>query len=394
MPSRLPRMLVAPDSFKGSLSAPEVAAAIALGIRQALPGEAQIAEVPMADGGEGTLDTLTATGDFERRLCLAHDPLGRPITAHYAVSRAQNRAVVELAAASGLPLLTLAERDPLRASTQGTGEVIRQALADLRPGGEVLLCLGGSATNDAGAGLLSALGARFLDADGQPLPPGGLALRGLHRLDLSGLSPQARQTRFRVACDVTHPLTGPGGASAVFGPQKGASAEDVGRLDAALEQFAGVVAAQLGQDVRDIPGTGAAGGTAAGVLAVLGARLEPGAALVAEASGLSRRLAGEEWQLVWTGEGRLDHQSQHGKVVSAVAGLARQRKIPVVALAGAVEPGAGAGMPGLSAAFAIAPGPLDLDESRARTAELLTLQAAQVTRLWWAVRGVQPIQST
>lgn len=394
MPPQLPRMLVAPDSFKGSLSAPEVAAAIAQGIRQALPDGAYIAQVPMADGGEGTLDTLTAAGDFEQRRCPAHDPLGRPVTARYAVSRAQNRAVVELADASGLTRLTEAERDPLRASTGGTGEVIRQALTDLRPGGEVLLCLGGSATNDAGAGLLSALGVRFLDEAGQLLPPGGLALGHLHQLDLSGLLPQARQTRFRVACDVTHPLTGPEGASAVFGPQKGASAEDVRLLDAALKHFAGVVSAQLGQDVREIPGAGAAGGTAAGVLAVLGARLEPGAALVAEASGLSRQVAEEHWHLVWTGEGRLDHQSRHGKVVSAVAGLARQHGIPVVALAGAVEPGAAESVPGLTAAFAIAPGPLDLNESRARTAELLSLQAAQVTRLWWAVRGVQPIQST
>ncbi|ADY27639.1 glycerate kinase (plasmid) [Deinococcus proteolyticus MRP] len=375
------RVLVAPDSFKGSLDASAAAAAIAAGVGAAAP-DAEICCLPMADGGEGTLDALTAAGGFGRRTMTVTDPLGRPLTGHYAVRA--NSAVVELAVASGLTLLHDAELDPRRASTRGTGELLRAAAAELPLGGQVLLCLGGSAANDAGTGLLRALGVRFLDAHGDPLPEGGAALARLESIDLSGLPDWVRGLNIEVACDVTHPLVGPQGASVVFGPQKGAAPPVVAELDRALTRFADVVQRQLGVALHHLPGAGAAGGTAGGLHAVLGARLRPGAALVAAASGLTRRLGQERWDLVWTGEGCLDPQSAGGKVVSEVAALAGARGFPVVALAGQVDSATLDALPGLTAAFALADRPLSLTESRARTAELLTRQAEQLTRLYAA----------
>lgn len=382
-------MLIAPDSFKGSLKATEAAQAIERGIRQALPG-AVTRLCPMADGGEGTLDALTAGAGYRLERCASSDPLGRPLSAHYALSETDRRAVVELAAASGLPLLSPAERDPLRASTRGTGEVILQAAGRLSAGGEVLVCLGGSATTDGGAGILRALGLRFLDAEGRELPEGGAALRHLARVDASGLRAEVRGLRFRLACDVTNPLTGPQGAAAIYGPQKGASPEQVSELDAALEQLARVTAAQTGRDPRTLSGGGAAGGCAAGLWSWLGAAVERGAPLVAEASGLCRALSTQPWDLLWTGEGRLDAQSSAGKVVSEVARLGEQHGVTVVALAG--EVGENAALTGLTAAFALARGPLSLAESQEKAAELLTLQAEQLTRLWAA--GRQNFKST
>ncbi len=371
------RVVVAPDSFKGSLDAAAVCAAVEEGVRRARP-DAEVLRVPMADGGEGTLDCfLGALGGTEVRLECA-DPLGRPVRARYGLSGDGRSAVVELAAASGLPLVAEDERDPLRADTSGTGALIADAVR--RGAREVLVCLGGSATSDGGTGLLRALGVRFLDAGGRELPPGGGPLARLADIDDSGVPEAVRATRLRVACDVTNPMVGPDGAAAVFGPQKGATPEQVRELDAALGRLADVIAARFGVRVHDLPGAGAAGGACGGLVGVLGAETAPGGDLVADLVGLDAAVAGAD--LVITGEGRLDAQSAAGKVVSVVAGRAARAGAPVVALAGAVAgPLAELHARGLTAAFSIADGPRTLAEMTADAGRLLADAAEQAVRL-------------
>ncbi|MEO3976619.1 glycerate kinase [Streptomyces sp. CAU 1734] len=374
------RIVIAPDSFKGSLGADAACAAIEAGVRRALPG-AEVVLVPMADGGEGTLDCiLGATGGREVGLTAA-DPLGRPVRARYVLGAQARSAVVELASASGLPLLAPEERDPLRAGTAGTGELIRDAIS--RGAREVLVCIGGSASTDGGTGLMRALGVRFEDAGGAELPPGGAALARLARIDTSGVPEAVRRTRFRIACDVTNPLVGPEGAAAVFGPQKGAGPEEVRELDRALVRFADVLADTYGVRVHDLPGAGAAGGTCGGMVAVLGAEPVPGCELVAETVGLAAALDGAD--LVITGEGRLDQQSAAGKVISLVARLAGRNGTPAVALAGEiVHPFDGLHALGLTAAFSIADGPRTLDIMTKSADELLSAAAEQAVRLRFA----------
>ncbi|WP_396448698.1 glycerate kinase [Actinomadura sp.] len=371
------RVVVAPDSFKGSLSAVEVCAAVEAGVRRGAP-HAEVAAVPMADGGEGTLDCfLRARGGAAVEVA-ATDPLGRPVKARYALSGDGRSAVVELAAASGLPLVEDVPPDPMNAATTGTGELIADAVR--RGARDVLVCVGGSASTDGGAGLLRALGVRFLDAAGEELPPGGAALARLASIDDSAVPDAVRATRFRVACDVANPLVGPDGAAAVFGPQKGASPAQVAELDAALTVFADVLAAR-GVRVHDLPGAGAAGGTCGGLVGLLGAEPSGGALLVAEAVGLPSALTGAD--LVITGEGRVDGQSAGGKVVSAVAALARGRGVPCVALAGGVAgPLDELHALGLTAAFSLADGPRTLEELKANAAPLLAAVAEQAVRLF------------
>ncbi len=374
---RAMRVVVAPDSFKGSLSAVEVCAAVEAGVRRGAP-HAEVAAVPMADGGEGTLDCfLRARGGAAVEVA-ATDPLGRPVKARYALSGDGRSAVVELAAASGLPLVEDVPPDPMNAATTGTGELIADAVR--RGARDVLVCVGGSASTDGGAGLLRALGVRFLDAAGEELPPGGAALARLASIDDSAVPDAVRATRFRVACDVANPLVGPDGAAAVFGPQKGASPAQVAELDAALTVFADVLAAR-GVRVHDLPGAGAAGGTCGGLVGLLGAEPSGGALLVAEAVGLPSALTGAD--LVITGEGRVDGQSAGGKVVSAVAALARGRGVPCVALAGGVAgPLDELHALGLTAAFSLADGPRTLEELKANAAPLLAAVAEQAVRLF------------
>jgi glycerate kinase len=371
------RVVVAPDSFKGSLSAVEVCAAVEAGVRRGAP-HAEVAAVPMADGGEGTLDCfLRARGGAAVEVA-ATDPLGRPVKARYALSGDGRSAVVELAAASGLPLVEDVPPDPMNAATTGTGELIADAVR--RGARDVLVCVGGSASTDGGAGLLRALGVRFLDAAGEELPPGGAALARLASIDDSAVPDAVRATRFRVACDVANPLVGPDGAAAVFGPQKGASPAQVAELDAALTVFADVLAAR-GVRVHDLPGAGAAGGTCGGLVGLLGAEPAAGASLVAAAVGLPDALAGAD--LVVTGEGRVDGQSADGKVVSAVAALARERGVPCLALAGGVAgPLDDLHALGLTAAFSLADGPRTLAELTAEAAPLLAAAAEQAVRLF------------
>ncbi len=327
------RLLVAPDKFRGTLTAAEAASAVASGWRRARPGD-EIEEVPLADGGEGTLDVLVDAYGGERKTVPVTGPLGDPADAEWGlIERARGPlAVVEMSRASGLRLLQGHRRDVARATTRGTGELLRVAC---REAGEVLVCIGGSATNDGGAGMAQALGIRLLDGSGRELEPGGAALLRLAAIDASALDGNARRATFLVACDVDNPLTGPQGASAVYGPQKGATPEDVAMLDRALGHLADVIRSDLGLDVREMPGAGAAGGLGAGLVAFLGAELRPGVEVVMEAVGFADRLARAD--LVVTGEGRLDEQSLHGKVPDGVVRAARAAGTPAVILCGRAE---------------------------------------------------------
>lgn len=326
------RIAIAPNAFKGTLSAAQAAERIERGLRQALP-RAEFITIPMADGGDGTMEAVVhATGG---RLVRArvHDPLGREMWAKWGLAGDGERAVIELAQASGLALLSAEERNPLKATTRGTGELI---LAALRRGAKrILVAIGGSATNDGGVGLARALGMRFLDAKGRELPEGGGNLIHLARIDASRIEPLVAKARIDVACDVDNPLFGRRGAAYVYGPQKGATLVMVRRLDLGLRRLAKVARRDLGVDVAEMPGAGAAGGTGGGLVAFLGARLLLGAKLVMEAIDLRKRLEGCD--LVITGEGRLDTQSLHGKAPVAVARLARRMRIPVFAICGSVS---------------------------------------------------------
>lgn len=376
------KLVIAPDSFKESLSAPGVASAIARGWQSIYP-EADIQLCPMADGGEGTVEAVLAATGGECRELQVCGPLGDPVLAHWGwLPDAQ--AVIEMAAASGLHWVAPTQRDARITTTRGTGELILAALdAGAR---RIILGIGGSATNDAGAGLLEALGVRLLDGAGQPVAPGGAALLDVQRIDLTGLDSRLAQVEVLVAADVDNPLCGPRGASHVFGPQKGASPEQVQQLDKALGHFADVMAAALGEDHRDIPGVGAAGGLGFAAKAVLGASFRPGIELVAELSGLADAVQGAD--LVITGEGRLDGQSLHGKTPVGVARVARAAGVPVIALAGSLGEGyQSLYEAGIDAAFSLTPGPISLQQAMTDAGQQLQSRAADIARLWRLAAG-------
>ncbi|KFA93088.1 glycerate kinase [Archangium violaceum] len=324
------RWLVAPQEFKGTLTAAEAAAALAEGLRRGAPG-VELDVAPLADGGPGTVDALLAGVGGERVTCTVPGPLGAPVRATYGLLDSGRTAVIEMAAASGLTLLAPGERDPRRASTEGTGELMRAALE--RGCERLILGLGGSATNDGGTGALMALGFRFLDARGAPLPPGGAALKRLARVDTSGQHPRLSKVELLVATDVTAPLLGPDGASYLFGPQKGADEAAVAELESALARLAEVVAPGLAQT----PGAGAAGGFGYGLLALAGGKVVSGYELVARTLRLSERLAAA--QAVLTGEGRFDRQTALGKGPGSLAKEARALGKHTVMFAGAIAPG-------------------------------------------------------
>jgi glycerate kinase len=320
-------VVIAPDSFKGSLAADRVADALAAGLRRVRPDVEAVLR-PIADGGEGTVAAAVRAG-YRPRTVRVSGPDGRPVDATLALDG--TTAVVELATAAGLGLLD--ELAPTTATTRGVGELLRAAL----DGGveRIVLGIGGSATTDGGAGMLQALGVRLLDAEGAELPPGGGALARLDRVDASGLDPRLAGVEFVVASDVTNPLVGPDGAAAVFGPQKGATPEQVAELDAALARYAAVLGRDLGTDPSQVRGAGGAGGTAAGALAVLGASVVSGAGLVCDLVGLADALDGAA--LAVTGEGALDEQTLSGKAPAEVASRARTAGVPCLALAGVVR---------------------------------------------------------
>ena len=328
------KIVVAPNAFKGSLSATQAAMAIASGVREALP-DAEVIEIPVADGGEGTVEALVSAHHGTYGRVDVEGPLGDAVVASYGLIDAGRTAVVELASASGYVLIPQAARDPRKTSTYGFGQLLDAA----RKAGPktVIAGIGGSATNDGGAGMAQALGYRFLDAAGLDLPRGGAALLRLERIDDSGFDTAWRSVQVMVACDVTNPLTGPQGASAVYGPQKGADPEAVKLLDRALARLAEVIERQYGKRVADISGAGAAGGTGAGLMAFLDAKLVSGAALVVDASGLDKALVGA--RLVITGEGRVDGQTVDGKAPGEVARRAQAAGVPTLLMAGSKGPG-------------------------------------------------------
>lgn len=376
------RILVAPDSFGGALDSVAVARAISAGWLRARPND-EVIQAPMADGGEGTLAAVaTALGDRAvRQTVPAHDALGRPISADYLLLDRGRVAFVEMAAASGLAQLTTAERTPASsraASTRGTGELLRSALdAGVK---RVILGLGGSATTDGGSGMLSALGARFLDMAGEELKPGGGPLAELIVIDPAGLDRRLGRVEVVVASDVINPLTGPAGAAATYGPQKGADADAVAELDAALGIYGAAIEAVTGRAVTELPGAGAAGGTGAALLAFTKATLRPGVEVVAEMVGLADAL--EKADLVITGEGRADEQTLAGKAAMGVAVAAGRRGTPVVLLCGSLGPGSEAlEVSGLFALTQpVADRPATLEEAMADTDRLLTNAAERLAQ--------------
>lgn len=376
------RVVVAPDSYKGSCTAAAAAEAISAGVRDALASagrHGEITRLPYADGGEGSLDTIDAAWNLTIEHVPTTDAIGRPTTGRVGFSADGRLALIEAADANGLPAVSDVPLRPREASSRGVGVLIEAALQ--RGAREIIVFAGGSASTDAGAGLLVALGARLLAADGTELPDGGGALFDLEDIDLTGLRVPSG-VRFRIACDVDNPLTGERGAAHAFGPQKGATEDAVLRLEAALTVFADTLARVSGVDVRDTPGSGAAGGLAVPLLALASARLEPGWRIVADAIGLPEALAVAD--LVFTGEGRFDAQSLDGKAISGVRALTPPG-VPVVVLAGevALDP-AEASAAGITTAVAIARGPQDLATLRRSVTQDLRSAAASLTRLFLA----------
>ncbi|MDR2820901.1 MAG: glycerate kinase [Desulfovibrio sp.] len=370
-------IVIAPDSFKGCLSALAVASAMEQGILRVFP-EASVDKIPIADGGEGTVSALVAATDGTVYSSTVTGPRGDPVDAQWGMFGDGNTAVIEMAAASGLPLLLPDRRDVLNACTRGTGELVRAALD--RGAGRIIIGIGGSATNDGGMGFIRALGAKFLDASGAELPPGGAALSKLAHIDLSGLDPRLAGTELLVACDVDNPLCGPRGASAVFGPQKGADPEKVAILDAALLHYAQIAADVTGKPrAAETAGAGAAGGLGAGLLFFTGATLMPGVTLVLNATNFDARVKSAD--IVFTGEGRTDFQTVFGKAPVGVAEAAKKYGKAVVCLSGGLGNGADdVYAHGIDALWSIPPGPMSLEECMTNGAALLADAAERFCR--------------
>ncbi len=378
-PTAALHIAVVPDSFKGSARASEVADAISAGFvagARSLKREVSVTAVPFADGGEGTLEALIDAWGTEAIPVLTTDALNRPVTSRLGLSADGKIAVVEAAEAAGLPQVADAPRQPLSATTYGLGALVLKAL-DLGAE-EIILCLGGSATTDGGTGLLSALGAKFLDAEGQQLPAGGGPLSALDRIDTSGLDPRAAEVSWQIACDVTNPLLGDNGAAAIFGPQKGASAQDVKTLDQSLTRLADVLEAATGRGLRAEEGMGAAGGLAVSLGSYFTVDLVPGWELVARVLDAHRIMGTAD--LVITGEGRLDSQSLQGKVVSGVLQAAGG---DVIVIAGSLSLGdQDLAEAGILAAYSIARGPAELSQLSSEALSLLEQTAFSVARTY------------
>ncbi len=328
------KFVLAPDSFKESMTAKEAALAMELGIKQVFP-DAECILVPMADGGEGTVESLVAHTEGRIVRVQVTGPLGTPVEAEYGLSGDGRTAIIEMAGASGIQLVRPEDRSPLHTTTYGTGELIRSALD--QGARHILMGIGGSATNDGGAGMVQALGVSLKDAEGRELPYGGAALAELRTIDVAGLDPRLAAAKIEVACDVTNPLTGPEGASFIFGPQKGATPAMAEQLDRALRHYAQILLEQTGRDVSHVMGAGAAGGLGAGLLAFLDAELKRGVELVLEYTNLRERMKGADY--VFTGEGSIDRQTRFGKTPFGVASAAQALGIPVIAFAGRIGEG-------------------------------------------------------
>lgn len=325
------KIVIAPDSYKESLSAVEVAQAIEKGFREIFP-DAEYISVPVADGGEGTVDAMIGATQGSKMTATVTGPLGEPVTACWGMSGDGKTAFIEMAEASGLALVPVDKRNPLVTTSRGTGELILRALDN--GARNIIIGIGGSATNDGGAGMVQALGAKLVDATGKEISPGGGSLLSLNSIDISGMDKRLESCVINVACDVTNPLIGDNGASRIFGPQKGADEATIVELDRNLAHFADVIKKHLRIDVKNAPGAGAAGGMGAALMAFLGADLRSGIEIVTEALNLEEHI--HDCSLVVTGEGRMDSQSIRGKVPVGVAAVAKKYRKPVIGIAGAL----------------------------------------------------------
>jgi glycerate kinase len=370
------KVLVASDSFKGSLSSIQVGEAVTAGIKNIFP-EAVVRVIPIADGGEGTVEALVTAGGGKYQTKTVSSPLGEPVSAVFGMLP-DGTAIIEMAAASGLPLVPPARRNPLTATTRGTGELIKAALDEGASG--ILIGIGGSATNDGGAGMVQALGGKLLDRQGRELAPGGAALAELWKIDVSGMDDRLQEVPITVICDVDNPLCGPRGASAVYGPQKGANSEMVRQLDGCLRHYAEVIKDQLGIDIRDISGAGAAGGLGAGLLAFTKARLKSGTEAVLDTIKFDELVG--EYDLVITGEGRIDAQSAFGKVPKGVGTRAQRQGKPVIAVVGSIGEGAEAMYQyGIRAIVPIVNRPMTLEQAVTGAYPLMVQTAERIFRL-------------
>jgi len=372
------RIIVAPDSFKESLTAARAASCIAEGIHKVLP-DAEIIQIPLSDGGEGLTDTLVAGTGGQFIHTEVSSPVGERVTARFGILGDNQTAVIEMAEASGLALVPHERRNPMVTTTYGTGELMKAALD--QGCRRMIVGIGGSATNDGGSGMAEALGVRLLDADGHVIGPGAEGLLRLSSIDMSAADPRLLQTEILVASDVTNPLCGPTGASYIYGPQKGASPEMLPLMDRALSNLARVIKRDLKLEVEGMAGAGAAGGLGAGLVAFGGGKLCSGLGMVLEILGFESKLAGGV-DLVITGEGQINAQTLFGKVPSGVARLAKKYDLPVVAIVGSIGSGAEkAYEAGIDAIMSITPGPISLDEAMTRAGELVSDAAARAMRL-------------
>ncbi|MBO0960251.1 glycerate kinase [Neobacillus sp. MM2021_6] len=372
------KIVIAPDSFKESLSALEVADAIEKGFKRQIP-DADFVRIPMADGGEGTVQALVDATGGEIIYKKVTGPLGEPVDAFFGVLGNKTTAVIEMAAASGLHLVPVEKRNPLITSTRGTGELIAAAL-DLGVT-HIIIGIGGSATNDGGAGMAKALGVRFLDLAGHDIGEGGGSLGDVASINLANVDPRLQGIKMDVACDVDNPLTGDRGASAIFGPQKGATPEMVEQLDLNLAHFAAIIEQDLGKKINDVSGAGAAGGLGGGLLAFLPAELKRGVEIVIEATGLSHLV--QDADLVITGEGKIDGQTIFGKTPIGVAKTAKRFGVPVVALAGNMADDSTVVHDyGIDAVFSIVPGVVLLEDALKNAAVYVERTAANLAAVW------------
>ena len=378
------KIVIAPQTFKGSISALDAANAMRDGVLRVVP-DAEVALVPVADGGDGTLETLVEGSEGQIHRIEVTGPLGERRTAEWGAMGDGVTAVIEMARTSGLALVPEEKRNPLVTTTFGLGEAIHQAMnAGFR---HFIIGIGGSATNDAGAGMAQALGVRLLDDGGNELAHGGAALSALHAIDMSGLDATISECEFLVACDVNNPLTGPTGASAIYGPQKGATPEMIELLDAALTRFAEVVKRDIGAEISDVAGSGAAGGLGGGLIAFVDGQLRAGVDIVLDTVRLDDLLPGAD--LVITGEGSMDHSTIYNKAPVGVAARAKRLGIPVIGVSGSLGTGfQDVHQHGIDALTSIAPGPVTLDEASQRAAELIADATEQVMRLLKVGRGV------
>ena len=371
------KIVIAPQAFKGSLSALNVANAVQKGVRRIFP-DAQILTCPVADDGDGTLETLVESSGGKIMDTNVADPTGKPIVAQWGAMGDGNTAVIEMARTSGLALLTLEERDPLNATTYGLGEIIVSALN--KGFRKFIVGIGGSATNDAGAGMAQALGIRLMDREGRNLVFGGAALQNLSVIDTSSIDQRVLESNFQIACDVNNPLTGPEGASAVYGPQKGATEENVRQLDSALSVFAEVAKRDLGKDISNLEGAGAAGGLGAGMIAFVEGHLRAGVDIVLDTVNLAEKL--ESADLVITGEGSIDFQTVYNKAPIGVARMAKARGIPTIGISGMLGKNYQiVHNHGIDAALSIANGPISLEESLQNAPSLISEAVEESLRL-------------